>query len=719
MPQLKKWTKHSKHGCATCNSLDGTIQTVENWQESGYYPGCPQLECGEHCTCTLDDVQEETAMIKIFEPTTMKLDGQILPLTKHITPSVFAARFVSSGSLRAAGNIPSGYSISPAALQAASAAGMFDAKPVFIDHAGMFDNPSLRNLVAITEASHWNEETQSVDGLLRFYDTPDGEMMASLLSQILDADNPPDIGLSIVFYPSFDDSKKIISAVHYVESVDLVFQPAADGRILQALSALSLSKSLPNPQENTKMPIQELVNETAKETSEIAATTNDLKAWLDAARTATTSALIASSGLPQEAKDKLSAMTFDNPAQVATAIDTEKVYLAKLSENNIISGLGSAPRSPHIQGGMDGFDQFKLALDGLMDGTRPLGQVRPLSGIREFYNLISGDYEMTGVFHQERVQFANVTSSTMASLVADVLNKRVISKFNDYPQWWKPIAREEDFNNLQSVKYITLAGVGALPTVSEGAAYTELAWDDKTETHSFVKKGGYLGLTLEAIDKDDTGRLRAAPQALALGAYLTLNQAMSAIFTDNAGVGPTMSDSKALFHTDHGNLGTTALGYDAWVSTRQAMRDQTEFAASGGSTAALGMLTAPKFLLVPNELESQAINILGAATTGSGSYLDNTFAEGDQHNARMASARNRVIVVDLWTSAKSWAAVCDPAYYPTIGVGYRYGRAPEVFSVADPRQGLMFTNDVMPVKVRFFFAVGALDWRGLYKHNVS
>jgi hypothetical protein len=61
--------------------------------------------------------------------------------------------------------------------------------------------------------------------------------------------------------------------------------------------------------------------------------------------------------------------------------------------------------------------------------------------------------------------------------------------------------------------------VGELPTVAEGAAYTELTWDDKTETASFVKKGGYLGITVEAIDKDDVGRLRAAPRALAQAAW--------------------------------------------------------------------------------------------------------------------------------------------------------------------------------------------------------
>ena len=55
----------------------------------------------------------------------------------------------------------------------------------------------------------------------------------------------------------------------------------------------------------------------------------------------------------------------------------------------------------------------------------------------------------------------------------------------------------------------------------------------------------------------------------------------------------------------------------------------------------------------------------------------------------------------------------------SIGLGYRYGRTPEIFSVASPTAGLMFTNDTLPIKVRFFFACGPTDWRGLYKANVA
>jgi hypothetical protein len=456
------------------------------------------------------------------------------------------------------------------------------------------------------------------------------------------------------------------------------------------------------------------------EASQTADNTADPLAWAAAAAKTVAQVMIASSDLPQASKDRLSKVDYSSPGQVTQAIEAERSYLASLAEDQVIQMPGQAPRGAGIQFGRSGYDQLSAAFDAMLDGVRPPDGIRPLSGIRELYNLLSGDYELTGVFHPDRVSFANVTCSTMAGLVANALNKRVVNEFMQYPRWWEPFTMPEDFSTLQQVKWITLAGIGELPTVAEGAAYTELQWDDKTETADFVKKGGYLGITIEAIDKDDTGRLRAAPRALAQGAYLTLAKSVSALFTDSSGTGPAMADSYHLFDASHhSNLGSSALSATSWAETRSAMRSQLELDGGGGSPAYLGALTAPRFLLVPNELENTALQVLGATSSGSANYLDNVWAEGDSLTERMRSARSRVVVMDLWTDADNWAAVADPLLYPTIGIGYRYGRVPEIFSVSAPNQGLMFTNDVMPVKVRFFFAVGAMDWRGLYKHNVT
>jgi hypothetical protein len=371
--------------------------------------------------------------------------------------------------------------------------------------------------------------------------------------------------------------------------------------------------------------------------------------------------------------------------------------------------------------GLNGMDRLTLAAETLIAGTRPAQGVAPLTGIRELYLALSGDYEMTGGFFPERVQFANVDTSTMAGLVANVLNKTVINRFQEYPQWWAPIVSIEDFNTLQDTKWITLGGVGELPTVTEGAAYTEMTWDDQTETNAFVKKGGYLGITLEAIDKDDTRRLAAAPRALAQAAWLTLGKAVSNIFTTASGTGPTMSDSNVLFDAaNHSNLLTTAFSYTAWKAVTVAMMKQTEL----NSGERLGFLTRPKYVYVPIDLYNTAVEVLASeydpSEGSTTSYLQaNIEAQGNGHDERVRNAKSRIIVDPFATDTNNWGAIADPMLYPSIGLGFRYGRTPEVFSVASPTAGLMFSNDTMPVKVRFFFAVGPTDWRGLHKNNVA
>lgn len=440
--------------------------------------------------------------------------------------------------------------------------------------------------------------------------------------------------------------------------------------------------------------------------------------WVGYLRRQATEVALAASGLPEPARETVRNQVTDEttPAQLDGLIDGQRALIAELQKAGVVSGLDRPLDGGRVSGMSTSVDRITAALEGLIAGRAPAGNVRPLSGIREAYVLLSGDYEMRGMFEPENVGLANVNSTTMAGIVANALNKVVVNMFQAYPRWWEQIVFEEDFATLQTVKWITLGGVGELPTVSEGAAYTELTWDDQSESSSWVKKGGYLGITLETIDKDDTRKVQNAPRALAQAAYLTLSKSVSAIFTANSGVGPTMSDSKALFHTDHGNLGTVALTTANWTALKVAMRKQTEL----NSGERLGALTAPKFVLVPSDLENTALTVLASENLpGTGNNDVNPEAVGDTHEARMAAARRKIIVVDLWTDTNNWAAVADPMLYPSIGIGYRYGRVPEVTSVADRNSGLMFSNDVMPIKVRWFFAAGPTDWRGMYKQNVA
>ena len=482
-------------------------------------------------------------------------------------------------------------------------------------------------------------------------------------------------------------------------------KPAA----VQAVAPMATFSSEPGP-----------LGETALEgpTRELAAATQALGAKVESLRAVVESAR-ASRLSPEDAGAPADGGEPEDP-EVLDAIERRLAHVERWfvdDEHEARPEVDLAQARNFLHGARTSLDQLSVALEALLDGVRPPDNVPPLSGIKELYLILSGDYEMSGHFQSDRVSLANVTCATMASITANALNKRVMNTFQLYPQWWSPIVTVEDFNTLQDVRWITLGGVGELPTVGEGAAYIEVTWDDSVEQDAFVKKGGYLGITIEAIDRDDTAHLQAAPRALAQAAWLTLSKAIASLFTHSGtgGLGPDLEDGKALFHADHANYGSSALSWSAWNATRQLMRDQTEL----NSGEPLGALTAPRFLLVPNELEVTALQILASqGEPGTADNDINPWAGGSTRDAVLAAARSHVIVVDFWTDANNWAAISDPRLYPSIGLGFRYGRTPEVISLASPTTGLMFSNDTMPIKVRFFYALGAIDYRGMYLHAV-
>jgi hypothetical protein len=308
----------------------------------------------------------------------------------------------------------------------------------------------------------------------------------------------------------------------------------------------------------------------------------------------------------------------------------------------------------------------------------------------------------------------------MAELTRNVMNKSVLAQYEKLGQqgymWWRKIVHEEDFSSMQPISWITVGGFGDLPTVNEGADYTELTWDDARETPTWAKKGGYIGLTLEMLDRDETQKVRQLPVLLATSAIRTVSNLVAALFSTvngtgaPTGYGPTLADGGSTFNSTavgtgagHGNLGSTALSASQWDTVLQAIFKQPEL----NSSKRLGI--KPRFCLVPIELEKTALQIF--LSQGEPGTADN------DANVRRG-AEGDVIVVPEWTDANDWGAVADPALAPGIGVGYRFGRQPEVFIAGDPLIGSMFTNDEMRLKARFLVAVHVVNWRPMYFSHV-
>jgi len=594
----------------------------------------------------------------------------------------------------------------PAGALARSAAA-FEGAPCFVDHAGPLDvgragGRSVRDLAGYLSGVHWDEGQQAILGRLRLVSQAAwvGELAREL-------GNEPFFGLSADIWIRREG--KEVRAIERTNSVDVVVNPAAGGRFLGGSSEQRKEAREMTEGEVQRVQVAEEqqprcdnCEQSGQGAASLGPGADALSQEVQMLRAELMETKLVSSGLPEPLAEAVRAQ-FRGRTPSSAELDQEigrfRSAWAQALTRSTIKGLGQ------MEGMVTPLDKVALAFERLM-GLPETGehrQVARLSGIREMYDLLTGDWERHGLFRPERVTLANATTTTMANVVANALNKVLLRSFESRPQWWRPIAYEEDFQTQNTVRWITLGGFGDLDTVSEGASYTEKSWDDAEETADFIKKGNYIGVTLEMIDRDDVAAVRSIPRRLGLAAYRTLSAAVAALFAANSGVGPTLSDGKALFHADHGNLDTAALDADSWDAVIQAMWSQTEL----NSAKRLGI--RPRYCLVPIELEKTALTIFESDLEPGTDYND----------ANVRRNSSSVITVPEWTDASDWAAAADPGDLEGVCIGYRFGRAPEIFVADSDVVGSMFTNDEMRIKVRFVYAVGIGNYRALYKNNVA
>jgi hypothetical protein len=365
----------------------------------------------------------------------------------------------------------------------------------------------------------------------------------------------------------------------------------------------------------------------------------------------------------------------------------------------------------------NGLDRFTPNVDwlfGVSGAALPDPQFRKAD---EIYRALTGDYEFRGVFDPERVMLATATTSTLANLAVNAMNKVIINQFAnmEFWRWYERIVWvAPNDGSLHAMQWITFGGIGNLPTVAEGAAYTELTVDDVKESASFVTKGGYVGITRQMFKNSDIQRIQAAPVALAIACVRTRSAAVSDIFTQASGVGPTLSqDSTALFHANHSNIGTTAFAQAEWRVVRAAIFKHTDV----HSGKRLGVF--PKYGLFPADLYDSALAVFGYGDGYPTAYTPEAMDRG------MGDPRPVPLVVPDWTDTNNWAAIVDPMVFPVIQMSYSQapggGQHPpcELFAAMDPNAGLLFSNDTLPIKVRDEFAVGVNGPRGIYKENVA
>lgn len=419
---------------------------------------------------------------------------------------------------------------------------------------------------------------------------------------------------------------------------------------------------------------------------------------------------LSESGLPDEAKSRIRRLmpAVFSEADLDKEIASEKDYIAKFSESGKVKGAGAGAVIT-----LDERNRKLAALDGFFFGeAQKVGDqlVPPYRSFKKAYRDITGDQELTGLLREAAsLKFFSeaLDSTSWAQVLGDSITRRMLAEYQnpEYTEWRQLVSDIGSITDFRTNRRMRIGGYDVLPAVAEKGSYDPLTSPtDEEATYAIGKKGGTESITLEMIANDDVGAIRRIPTALALAAKITLYRAIFDIFVTNAAC---TYDSVALFHANHGNLGSSALGQGALTSTRQLMRDQ---AAYGHAINILGIV--PKTLVVPNELEEMAMLL-----TKAGKKIP---ATGEVTDLPTLHSGMGYVVVDYWTDPNDWIVAADPRRIPTIEVGFFQGREePELFLQDMPNVGSMFTNDQLTYKIRHIWGWCLLDHRGFYKHVLA
>ncbi len=311
-------------------------------------------------------------------------------------------------------------------------------------------------------------------------------------------------------------------------------------------------------------------------------------------------------------------------------------------------------------------------------------------------NILSmGGQRASGMGRADIIKAA-LSTSDFPELLANTAGKAMMLGYENEPATHTIWTAEKEVANFKTQTLVALTEAPSLVEVREGGEYTAGYFGEAAEKFSIKTFGRMLEITRQALINDEAGAFTQMPFAFGSSA----RRKEADLVYEKLTSGTVLSDGKALFSAEHGNLAAegAALSIESLGAARAAMRRQKGRSGEGYIDP------QPRFLIVPVELESKAEAILNTLVlTGAGT---------DRGNLQWI--RNLTLVADPRlddSSATAWYLAASPQQIDTIVRAYLAGEPRPFYE-----EQLEFTRDVMGIKCRLDFGTGVIDYRGLYKN---
>lgn len=314
-------------------------------------------------------------------------------------------------------------------------------------------------------------------------------------------------------------------------------------------------------------------------------------------------------------------------------------------------------------------------------------------------------HKISGVRHMSKAEIAKLAFSHREAfshgtgdfpyILANALNKRLAKSYLETPSTYQIWCYETTTSDFKQVAVNSLGEGAELSLVPPGGPFPEETMTEGREVYSLGTYGKIFAITRQALVNDD---LRAFDKIARRQGYMAkylVNKLAYTVLTANA----ALSDSVALFHATHANLGTAALSSAALSAGRAAMRIQK----GPDGNAILNLIG--KYLLVPAALEVTALQLVKSQVVPEATY---------GHAKNIHEGQYDVVVEGLLdaNSTTAWYIGADNRQWDTVEVCFLEGYKEPVLEQQDG-----FEVDGRKYKVRHDVVAKAICYRGLYKSS--
>jgi len=370
-------------------------------------------------------------------------------------------------------------------------------------------------------------------------------------------------------------------------------------------------------------------------------------------------------------------------------------------------------------GWLEESEKLQAALDKLLgvEVDEKFRDVPAFRSLRGSYLALTGDTEMRGFPSPAGVKLgkafmemmrlpAAYSTNSFSFVLGNSMYRRLIKEYNavNYRED-ALISFYRNAENFKTLEIIQVGYFGDVPDINpETADYQEITMPTDIEaTYSINQKGWILTVTRRALLNDDLKTIIQLVSKMARAHRRThAKRVWNKIITNATYKG----DSKALFHTDHGNLGSVALTADATGIATLTNRLKAMYAQKEQDSLE-GLALIPKYLWTPRDCLEIA-RTLNTPWPGA--------ASPNPHAGRFGQNHENIICNPLFTDPNDWGMIADGGDAELLEAAYLNGqREPEFFVADNPSVGQMFVADKIQYKSRHEFEFEIADYRGLDK----